>query len=77
VCTLSVFACRVVGTVSELVSGEVITQDPWGELARGQYIILEMRDRSALFERVLRVRHASAPTAQASSSSGALVLRSR
>jgi hypothetical protein len=76
-CMLSVFACRVVGTVTELVSGEVITQDPWGELARGQYVILEMRDRSALFERVLRVRHTSAPTAAASSPSGAVVLRAR
>jgi hypothetical protein len=66
-----------VGTVTELVSGEVITQDPWGELARGQYVILEMRDRAALFERVLRVRHASAPTVSASSPSGALVLRAR
>jgi hypothetical protein len=76
-CMLSVFACRVVGTVTELVSGEVITQDPWGELARGQYVILEMRDRSALFERVLRIRHTGAPTASASSRSGALVLRAR
>jgi hypothetical protein len=76
-CILSVFACRVVGAVTELVSGEVITQDPWGELARGQYVILEMRDRSALFERVLRVRHTSAPTASASSPAGALVVRAR
>jgi hypothetical protein len=56
-CVWSVFACRTVGTVSEVVPGEVVTQDPWGELARGQYVVLEMRDRSALFERVLRVRH--------------------
>ncbi len=60
-CLWSIFACRAVGTVSEIVPGEVITQDPWGELARGQYVILDMRDRSALFERVLRVRRANAP----------------
>jgi hypothetical protein len=75
-CTFSIFACRVVGTVTEVVSGEVITQDPWGELARGQYVILEMRDRTALFERVLRVRHANGPTpATTTSSAAALVLR--
>jgi hypothetical protein len=75
-CAWSVFACRVVGTVAEVVSGEVITQDPWGELARGQYVTLEMRDRSALFERVLRIRHTNAPTATTTTSSAAaLVLR--
>jgi hypothetical protein len=55
-CTLSVFNCHATGTVSEVVPGEVITQDPWGELARGQYIVLSMRDRTALHERLLRVR---------------------
>ncbi len=74
-CVWSVFACRVVGTVSEVVSGEVITQDPWGELARGQYITLEMRDRSALFERVLRVRHTNSTSATTTSSATALLLR--
>jgi hypothetical protein len=57
-CVLSIFFCRAVGAVIEVVPGEVVTQDPWGELARGQYVVLDMRDRSALFERVLRVRHA-------------------
>jgi hypothetical protein len=75
-CAWSIFACHVVGTVTEIVSGEVITQDPWGALARGQYVILDMRDRSALFERVLRVRHTNALGATATSSAGALVLRS-
>jgi hypothetical protein len=56
-CVWSVFACRAVGLVSEVVSGEVVAQDPWGDLARGQYVVLDMRDRSALLERVLRVRH--------------------
>jgi hypothetical protein len=58
-CVWSVFFCRAVGTVTEIVPGEVVTQDPWGELARGQYVVLEMRERSALFERVLRVRRAN------------------
>lgn len=77
VCVLSIFACRVVGAVTEVVSGEVVTQDPWGDLARGQYVILDMRDRSALFDRVLRVRHAGAPVASTSSSSSTLASRSR
>ena len=55
-CAWSVVDCHPVGRVSEVVPGEVIAQDPWGELARGQYVVLDMRDRSALFERVLRVR---------------------
>jgi hypothetical protein len=60
VCTWSVFNCRAAGTVSEIVPGEVITQDPWGELARGQYIVLSMRDRTALHQRLLRVRRGGA-----------------
>lgn len=56
-CSRLVFDCRIAGTVAEIVPGEVITQDPWGQLARGQYLVLSMTDRSALFERVLRVRH--------------------
>jgi hypothetical protein len=56
-CSFSVFACHVTGTVAEIVPGEVITQDPWGEMARGQYLVLTTVDRSALYERVLRVRH--------------------
>lgn len=58
-CTWSVFNCRATGVVSEIVPGEVITQDPWGELTRGQYIVLSMRDRTALHERLLRVRRGS------------------
>ena len=62
-CSWSIVNCRVVGTVSEIVPGEVVTQDPWGELARGQYIVLDVRDRTALFERVLRVRGGGARVA--------------
>lgn len=55
-CTLWIFACRTVGHVSELVPGEVVTQDPWGELARGRYAVLRLDDARAVEERVLRVR---------------------
>lgn len=56
-CTWGVFRCHDVGRVTEIVPGEVVTQDPWGELARGQYIVLALEDASAVRERVLRVRH--------------------
>ncbi|MFT3699489.1 MAG: hypothetical protein QM831_40445 [Kofleriaceae bacterium] len=55
-CAWSVFACHAVGHVSEVLPGEVVTQDPWGELARGQYAVLELDDPDAIQERVLRVR---------------------
>lgn len=55
-CAWSVFACHSVGRVSEVLPGEVVTQDPWGELARGQYAVLELADPDAIRERVLRVR---------------------
>ncbi len=55
-CALAVFGCTRVGWVREIVPGEVVTQDPWGELARGQYVVLSVEDRAALHENVLRVR---------------------
>lgn len=55
-CFWGVFACHTVGHVGEVLPGEVVTQDPWGELARGQYAVLELDDKDAVRERVLRVR---------------------
>lgn len=55
-CTWAVFACEQVGRIKEVMAGEVVTQDPWGEMARGQYAVLELTDREAIRERVLRVR---------------------
>jgi hypothetical protein len=55
-CDWVVFGCKTVGTVSEIVSGEVVTQDPWGELARGQYVVLALSDDRAPLANVLRVR---------------------
>ena len=54
--TWAVFACEEVGRIKEVMGGEVVTQDPWGEMARGQYAVLELTDREAIRERVLRVR---------------------
>ena len=55
-CAWAVFVCDKVGTVGELVPGEIATQDPWGEMARGQYAVLHLDDDTAVRERVLRVR---------------------
>jgi hypothetical protein len=57
-CTWIVFACHKVGRVSEVLSGEVVAQDPWSDVARGQYAILELTDREASKEKVLRARKA-------------------
>jgi hypothetical protein len=54
----TVFACRKVGEVAELLPGEVAMQDPWGTPTRGQYAILNLQDASAAMSKVLRVRKA-------------------
>lgn len=55
-CTFWIFACRPVGRIAEIVPGEVVTQDPWGETARGRYAVLDLDDPRAVEERILRVR---------------------
>lgn len=55
-CAWTLFRCRTVGRVAEVLPGEVITQDPWGTMARGQYAILELSDHDAAREKVLRAR---------------------
>lgn len=55
-CRWFIFGCRAVGTVERIFPGEVITEDPWRSLARGQYVRLTMQDPQALTEQALRVR---------------------
>ena len=55
-CEMGIFACHDVGTVRDVLDGEVVTQDPWGELARGRYAVLDLTDERAVEERILRVR---------------------
>jgi len=55
-CTWGLFACKDVGRVAEVLPGEVATEDPWGDLARGQFAILELDDPDAVRDKVLRVR---------------------
>ena len=51
-----IFSCSPVGTVSEVLPGEVATQDPWGAPTRGQYAILELFNPVAAQSKALRVR---------------------
>jgi hypothetical protein len=55
-CKWVVFACRTVGRIAEVLPGEVVAQDPWSDVARGQYAILDLTDRDAAKEKVLRAR---------------------
>lgn len=55
-CLWGLFFCKPVGTVAQLVPGEVILPDPWGNQARGQYAVLDLRDHEAAKAKTLRVR---------------------
>ena len=55
-CSLLLVGCRDVGTIRELIAGEVVTQDPWGNLMRGQYAVLDLTEPAAVRQKVLRVR---------------------
>lgn len=52
--------CEKVGSVSQVLPGEVAAQDPWGAVARGQYALLSLQDASAAKAKVLRVRRDNA-----------------
>jgi hypothetical protein len=60
-CVLGLFACKRVGTVTELVPGEVVLPDPWGNQARGQYAVLDLREHDAAKSKTLRIRGGGAP----------------
>jgi hypothetical protein len=60
-CRWSVFLCRKVGRIAEILAGEVVTEDPFGQSARGQYAILSLDDPTAVTQRTLRVRKQADP----------------
>lgn len=70
-CTWGLFRCRVVGEIAEVVPGEVVSPDPWGSQARGQYAILDLSDHAAARSKMLRVRGAATDAAHRESA-GAL-----
>jgi hypothetical protein len=53
------FGCQAVGTVAEVLPGEVAMADSWGGPGRGQYAILKLSDPGAAQARSLRVRGAT------------------
>lgn len=55
-CLWSIFNCKAVGTVTEMIPGEVILPDPWGNQARGQYAVLGLHRHESAKSKVLRVR---------------------
>ncbi len=55
-CMWGLFDCLKVGNVTEMLPGEVVAKDPWGELVRGQYAILHLDDITAIQNKLLRLR---------------------
>jgi hypothetical protein len=55
-CLWGIVLCKEVGTVSEVVPGEVSLSDPWGAPARGQYAVLDLHDHESARAKILRVR---------------------
>ncbi len=55
-CVWGLFACRAVGTVGEVVPGETVLPDPWGNQSRGHFAILKLTDGAAARSKTLRVR---------------------
>ncbi len=70
-CVWGIFHCKPVGTVAELVPGEVILPDPWGNQSRGQYAVLELQERDSAKSKTLRVRGARTAPFERSSPSDA------
>ncbi|HVY41222.1 MAG TPA: hypothetical protein VHM31_24965 [Polyangia bacterium] len=66
-CRWFLFGCREVGRIRRIFPGEVVTDDPWGSVARGRYVELQMNAHAAMGERTLRVRRRSATAAQPAS----------
>jgi hypothetical protein len=62
-CVWGIFHCTAVGSVAELVPGEVVMPDPWGAMARGQYAVLDLKEHDSATAKVLRVRRDGAGAA--------------
>lgn len=62
-CVWGLFNCKAVGTVAEIVPGEVVLPDPWGTQTRGQYAVLDLSKHDSAKSKSLRVRLDRAPEA--------------
>lgn len=72
-CVWGLFHCKAVGTVAEIVPGEVVLPDPWGTQMRGQYAVLALRDHESAKSKSLRVRLDAAPKLEHPSSDSVAV----
>jgi hypothetical protein len=61
-CLWGLLFCKQVGTVSEIVPGELVLPDPWGAPARGQYVVLDLWDHDSAKAKTLRVRRRASST---------------
>jgi hypothetical protein len=64
-CIWGVFACKPVGRVAEVVPGEMILPDPWGNQARGFFTVLDLDNHEAAKSRILRIRSGGKPVTTA------------
>jgi hypothetical protein len=55
-CVWGLFSCTSVGTITEIVPGEVVLPDPWGTQTRGQYAVLDLSRHDSAKSKSLRVR---------------------
>lgn len=73
-CVWGLFWCRDVGSVSQMVPGEVVQADPWGSHVRGEYVVLNLTHHEAARAKTLRIRswgrRLPAPAADGSSPAG-------
>jgi hypothetical protein len=76
-CTWSIFNCKPVGTITEVVPGEVILPDPWGSPARGQYAVLGLSRHESAKSKVLRVRGGGTSPAKMNDSQNPQVVSAR
>jgi hypothetical protein len=55
-CLWGLVWCQPVGTVAQMVQGEVVQADPWGSQVRGEYVVLNLTDHAAARAKTLRIR---------------------
>jgi hypothetical protein len=55
-CVWGLFWCHAVGTVAQMVPGEIVQADPWGSQVRGEYVVLDLTEHEAARAKTLRIR---------------------
>ncbi|HWO13565.1 MAG TPA: hypothetical protein VNN80_28885 [Polyangiaceae bacterium] len=55
-CLWGLVWCQRVGSVAQMVPGEVVQADPWGSQVRGEYVVLNLTQHEAARGKTLRIR---------------------